>query len=316
MAGQALSTLTALLRENVAPGVNDLLFRQTDLLNFLRANGRVSDGVGPAPFSWNVVTSANSSTEVFTEGQAPPAAGSQTFVRTSLNPFYVRGVCGRTGHVRDNQARGGYYADPLAVEQMLLEADVMKKLEDTLVGSTQDQGLAAIIDATGTYANLAQGTYASWASEENAVSGALTLTALQTLYEEMTLGSVSSVPRAATPTHWLMPVEQFNNYVNLAGPNASTSLYRFGPGQTPDFTGYGGAMLPTCSGLPLVQVRTLTNTEVYLVDVTDIELLVHRDLRLDPIVGNPENEQWQLSFAVALKVARRNKHGKMTGVTA
>lgn len=316
MAGQTTSALSALLRENVAPGTSDLLFRSTPLLNFIRANGGVVDGVGAAPFSWNIVTAANTSVETFTEGQAPPAAGSQTYARTSLQPVYVRVVLGNTGHVRDNARKGGYYEDPLNFERMMAEFDVMKKLEDTLVGSTQDQGIAAIIDSTGTYANLSQGSYSMWASEENTGVGALTATAMQLLYEEMSLGTNGGVPRDASPTHWLVPTEQKNNYVNLIGPNAASPLYRYGPGQSPDALGYGDVTGPTAAGLPLVEIKTLTNTEIYLVDATDIELLVHRDLELAPIVGNPEMDQYQLSFAVAFKVKRRNKHGKMTGVTA
>jgi len=63
-------------------------------------------------------------------------------------------------------------------------------------------------------------------------------------------------------------------------------------------------------------VRGLTNTELYMVDINDLELLIHRDLKMDEIVGNPEERKVAISTAVALKVAHRNWHGKMTGITA
>ncbi len=315
MSGQSTSTLSALLKPTVEPSPVDLCFRETDFLNLLRIAGRISPTAGAAPFSWNVMTSVNASTEVFTEGQAPPQAGKQTYVQTSLSPFYVRGVCGRTGHQRDNEARNGYYAPVQITESMLLEADVMKALEDQLVGSTQDRGYAAIVDSTGTYANLAQGTYSAWASQEDAVNGSLTVAVIEDLYEELTSASQSSVPRGANPTHITMPVNQITNYGRLQGfGNATATAMRIMGGQLYDLGVLAAGM--AWNGMPIARVRGQTSTEVYMLDMTDFELLIHRDLEASPIIGNPEMESIQLSTAVCLKVRKRNKHGKATGVTA
>lgn len=314
MAGQSTSTLSALLRPNVAPDLADLLFRETDYLNLLRARGRVRDLTGPSPHQWNVVTTANASVETFSEGQAPPAAGRQAEVQTSLSHFRVRGVFGRTGDVRDNEEKGGYYQPVLPTEQELCESDVFKKLEDELVGSTQDRGYASIIDATGTYANLAQATYSIWASEENGSIGTLGLDDLEDLYEELRAGTTGGIARNARPTDVLMPMNQITNYGRTVGPSASTSLYRFAPGQAFD----PGVIAPGMffNTMPIVLINGQTSTEIYMVDANDIELLIHRDLRVDPIVGNPEQESFQVSMSVLHKVKRRNKHGKLTGVTA
>lgn len=324
MSGQSTSTLSALLKPTFENGVIDLAYRQTDFLNVLRSYGKVSPTVGGAPFSWVVVTVVNGSAEVFTEGQAPPAAGKQTFANTSLLPFYVRGVAGRTGHQRDNERRNGYYTNPTDVEQMLLNSDVMKKLEDTLCGSTQDQGFSTMIDSTGTYAGLSQSSTSIWASQEDGSIGVLSNSAMATLYTELTSASQSSVSRGANPSHWLMPSNQIQNYGATVGPlAASGSLVRIQQGAGMDFglpgipSGTGGPETAfSCMGIPIMRVRGITTTEVYLVDMTDISLEVHRDLEVAPIVGNPEQEQWSVSMAVALKIHSRNKHGKLTGVTA
>lgn len=311
--GVSTSVLSALLKQNVAPELVDLLYRETPYLNLLRSAGRVSDGIGPSPFQWNVITSANSSFEVFSEGQAPPVAGRQTEIQAQLSAFYVRTVWGTTGHVIDNQAKAGYHQDPLEVESSGAVADLMKGLEDQLLGSTQDRGIASIIDSTGTYANLAQGTYSVWASEENdASAAALTIAMLNTLHREMKSPTGgSSVPRGAMPTHWLMPspqIEAYRNTVGAGNATAANRLVRFNE-QTRD---YGTVVEQhTFNNLPIVEIPTMTSTELYLVDISGIELLIHRDIKTEPIVGNPENLQWQTSFAVAHKVKARNKHGKI-----
>lgn len=315
MAGQILSTLSALARPNVQSEVVDLLFRKTDVLDLLRQCGCVKDGDGPSPFKWNVITTANTSVEVFSEGQAPPNAGRQAYVQASVDAFYVRGVAGETGHVRDNRRKSGFYADSYNIEQMMLEADLFKKVEDELVGSTADRGIAACIDATGTYAGLSQGTYSVWASEENGSIGTLGVDDLQDLYEELVSATGGgSVPRGATPTHVLMPPNQVTNYINTVGPAAGTSLWR-----TTGVDGFNAGVKRAglmFQELPVVQCRGITSTEIYMIDATDIELLIHRDLEVAPIVGNPEEDKFQLSAAFALKIQHRNHHGKLTGVTA
>lgn len=314
MAGQTLSTLASLARPNVQSGVIDLLFRKSDLFNLLRSAGRVVDGNGPSPFKWNVAYSGGT-TEVFVEGQALPAVSRQSFAQASLDAFYVRGVFSLSGHVKDNMAKAGFYDDPATVEKALMESDVIKKVEDELVGSTQDRGIAAIIDATGTYAGLSQSTYSAWASEENGSISTLDVADMEDLYEELTSAAGgSSVPRGATPTHVLAPPNQATNYIRTCGASATTSLFRINAGQQFD-AGFDRARA-TFQGLPVVQVSGITSTEMYMVDITDMELLIHRDLRIDPILGNPEEEQYQVSTAVCLKVAHRNWHGKLTGITA
>lgn len=318
MAGHVISSLSALARPNVQSGPIDLLFRETDLLNLLRANGCVKDGSGPSPFKWNVVTASNSSVEVFVEGQAMPLQGRQTYVQASVDAFYVRGVAGTTGHVLDNISKGGFYDDPTSIERLLVESDLFKKIEDELVGSTQDRGIAAVIDSTGTYAGLAQGTYSVWASEENGTIGTLGVDDLQDLYEELTSASVGGVARGSSPTHVLMPVNQLTNYVNTIGAGASSGgVFRMNMGQGGFDVGQsriGGGQ--AFNGMPIAVVRGMTTTETYMLDITDIELLVHRDLTVAPIVGNPEEVKFAVSCAMALKVKRRNKHGKLTGITA
>jgi hypothetical protein len=69
-------------------------------------------------------------------------------------------------------------------------------------------------------------------------------------------------------------------------------------------------------GMPWIPARLCTATEVYMVDCSDISLMIARDLEVKPIIGNPEIEQSQISAAFAVKVEHRNWHGKQTAVNA
>ena len=317
---QTNTLLAALLKENVRGGVADAAFRRTDLLNLLGTSGRVMDNMGSEPIEWPIATAANGSVESFSEGQAPPVSGAQTYKRPSLNVLVnARGVFGITGHARDNAAKGGFVVEVPTIEEALTKSDVLKKAEDLLLGSTTDVGIAAIIDSTGTYAGLSQASVSQWASEENGSVGALTLAALQSLLEEMVSPSGgSSVPRGAKPTHWLMPTNQYFNYLDLAGaPGAANAAFRWRAGDPADFS-YANASLTGSAymGVPIAVISGITSTEIYLVDIMGMKLWIHRDLTIEQIASNPENLQYQVSTRMALEVTLRNHHGKMTGITA
>lgn len=318
MAIQIESTLVALLKQNnLTPnGPVPLIFRETDFVNALRANGRVQDSGGASPFTWNVITVANTSAEVFVEGQAPPGGGSQTYQTASLTPFGVRAVYGMSRGAMINDEKRGYLGNALTVEQDGAMADMLFQLEAQLMGSTQDRGVASIIDSTGTYASLAQGTHAIWASRETALGGVLTIDALQTMLEDMTNGTVV-VGRNARPTHWLLPHNQISNYLATIGTAAAaaSNIFRaqlgqndFGMGLARGGIGY--------DGIPFVDCRSMTTTEIYLVDLMDMALIAHGDVEENEIVGNPQMRQWEISSRWCLQVKSRNKHGKLTGVTA
>lgn len=315
--GATLSSLGALLKENVENGSYDLIFRETDLLRAISDfGGGMVSSQGSAPFAWQVVSGSNSSAETFVEGQAPPASGQQTYLRPSLNVFGVRVVWGISGHARDNAVKGGYYEALPSAEEIYAQTDVMKKVEDTLCGSTQDQGIASIIDASDTYAGLAPGSYAQWASEENNVGGALTMSAMDDLYEELTSATAGSVNRGASPSAILAHPKQIRKYSALAGvAGAANNSVRVMPdGSNGLDLGFRWGMA-SYQGIPILRIRTLANSEMYMLELGDFELIEHRPLTIERTSVNPELIEYAVSTTMCLKVRRRNKHGKMTGLT-
>ena len=111
---------------------------------------------------------------------------------------------------------------------------------------------------------------------------------------------------------------QITNYLRIMGPSASSTPSRLAIPTT------GGVdigvlkAMPAFNGIPLVSINGITSTEMYFLDFTDggIGFETIRDLRVEQLAKTTDNTQWVVSMAGALKVARRNKHLKLTGVTA
>jgi hypothetical protein len=273
----------------------------------------VIDAPGSQPFKWNVIDAANAQAAVFTEGQSLSTFGNQGYVQASQPAFYVRAAGGESGHMRDNRVKGGTYEDVRSLEIAKATSDMWKIMEDQLCGSTADVGIASIIDSGTTYAGIAPGSYTSWVSVETALGGALTVTALQDLYE-----TLRASPYGATPTHVLMPQNQVTNYVNVAGaPGSANSAFRIQPGvQGGAFD--AGVVIPmaTFNGLPIVPIRGLATTEVYMVDVSKLDLLIHRQPEVREIAKTNDDDLFMVSVAGCLRASRRKSFGKLTGVTA
>jgi hypothetical protein len=299
------------IRENVNPGVPiDLVSRPTDLYNLLLSQGLVVPSGGAQPYEWNVQSATTDNAEIFVENQAMGANNRRTLARAVLAPWYVRAGAAVTGHVMDQVARGGTWENLMEAEVANAIKDLYNKIETTLLGSTQDRGIASIVDAADTYAGLAPGSYAAWASLETAVSGALTAAVMHDTYE-----ALITTPYNASPSVILCAANQITNYVSIMGNSSSYSRMNLPMTGAVDLGLLRSA--PTYNGIPLVTIRQMTTTEMYWLDLSSgVELVVHRDLKVEPVAKVNDNTEVVASTALALKVANRRRHAKLTGVTA
>jgi hypothetical protein len=276
----------------------------------MASEGRIVSAQGSSPFKWNTYTVANATAAIFAEGDALSTFGNQTSVQASQPAFYVRAAGSISGHLRDNIAKGGTYEDVRQAELDLAIADMYKVFEDSLVGSVTDVGIASIIDSTTVYAGIDPAVQTAWASYEDNLAGVLTVTAMQNLYE-----NVTNAPYGATPTHFLMNPGQVTNYTNVVGaPGVANSAFRTNLGGAYD----AGVIIPqvTFNGLPVVSVRGLSTTEVYVVDMSKLELLIHREPTVTEIAVINDDNRFMVTIAGCLKASRRRSFGKLTGVTA
>lgn len=321
---------STLVRENVQGGTVGLVFRRTDLVNWILARAAASRLRGAFPLQWNVNSAGNSSSETMSEGQAAPIAGKQTYNRASLNPFYLQTAASYSGRVRDQVANGGVYADPIADAVAKGTADHFKKLDDTLCGTTQDQSLQSAVDSGDTYAGLAPGSVTTHASKETAVGGALTLGSLIDMQEALALS-----PYMAQTTDILSCANQISNYLELVGPQNGTAANRlvrfndpmqsglFDAGMMPGGFGIGG-MAPAASfnGTQWFSIAGLTNTVILFLDTSPteagpgIELITVRDLTVEQLAKTGDDTNLLITSGHMLVVRRRNAQGKLTGVTA
>ncbi len=324
MSGLVVSNISSsLVRENVAGAPIDTVFRRTDFLNFLMAKGAVRPWAGAYPRGWNIVWAANSSAETFVEGQAAPVAGKQSYARAQLSPFYTRVIAEHSGHVADQVAHGGTYADALQIELAKGIEDLWVKVESSLLSTTADVGAQSVFDAGDTYANLAPGTYTTHASIETAVSGVLSMTVIE---DNLEAGALLK----ARPTDILCCQNQITNYVRLLGPSAGTSLMRYAAGTTDYGAMQGGAQgaylggANAVNGMPLWGISGLTNTVILMLDMASpgpdggkgVELLTFRDIEVLPFGRTSDSQTYQISTACALFAYERRAHIKLTGVTA
>lgn len=307
---------SSLVRENVDPAVADLVFRDTDFLNFLMAKGRTFKIEGAYPMQWALNRSGNTSGEVFVEGQAVPAPGKQVYTRASISPFYERVAVGVTGHARDQIRNGGTITDAEKDELTKGTADLYRAIEGQLLGSTQDRGIASVIDSADTYAGIDPGTITETAAYESAVGGALTFSVLETLWETM-VGN----PRNAKPSFILCRENQINNYLALAGLSGSgVGVFRqdLASGGAVDYglfknpVSYNGAMFQL--------VRDLLTTEMYFLDLgtdkKDFGLCEVRPIQVDQLGKVDDGDRSVISWAGMPVVKYRRRQAVLRTLTA
>lgn len=312
---QALSGISPALRPNIQGVPIDLVSRPTEFVNLLVSQGLMRPPSGGTPLKWAVQYATTTGAAVYVENEALGGDSKRSLAQASLSPFYLRAPVAVTGHVMDQIAAGGTFEDVAKAELDNAVKDLYVLLESSLLGSTQDRGIGSIIDSTGTYAGLAQGTYSAWASAETAVSGAMTAAVMQDAHETLRAAPYNSMASAI-----LLPPNQVTNYTAVMGPAASSTPARMTiptDGATPHDFG----MLrvpPQFNGIPLISVNGITATEVYWLDFTDdgITFQTIRDLRVEQYAKTNDNTQWVVSMAGALKVKNRRRHLKLTGVTA
>lgn len=307
-----LASSANLIRPNVEPEVTDLVFRNTDLLNWFEQGGRVKKNDGGAPYIWNILTSTTATAEIYVESQGLPVPGQPAYSQASVPAVYFRALTANTGHARDQVARKGVYADPIqtAIDDALKTLRTL--IDNTLAGSVANRGLASIVDSGDLYGGLDPAVVTQWASLETAVGGALTIAVLNTMYRTLT-----DSPRGATPDVILANINQLLNYGNLFGFASSNarSQPRQDMGKPYDLGIMKEAM--SFNGAPFVGIRSLTNTELYMLDAeSGIELREQRELLVEPLPKTNDDDKMMMSRALVPVVRNRRKQGKLTGVTA
>jgi hypothetical protein len=155
-------------------GVHDTVFRNTDSLI-----GRVIPLRGyqaGEQVEVRVITSANSSAEVYTEGASAPDRGKQTVIKTSFAFKHFRIMIGETGHARRKRGPNNEgLADGSSPDfelQFAME-DLRDLMTTTFMTAGQTYSIDGIIDDSGTnFGDQSRSTYTTLVSYKLAASSA------------------------------------------------------------------------------------------------------------------------------------------------
>jgi hypothetical protein len=318
MSNQTNSNSSALIREN-REGPVSLLSQPTDLCQFLMSRGLFRPIAGSFPLKWGVVTAGNGSATLFDENDAAPASGRRTFAEASISPFYAQAVASITGRLRDQIANGGLTEDILRGELTQAFAALMYLVESTLLGSAQDKGIASIVDSGDTYAGIAPGSVAAWASLEIGSVGTLDASDMNTCYRR-----VHDQPYNGKTSAILTAPSVIQSYGDIAGIAATTSLTRLtAPAQSGQ--AYDIGMLPalaTFNGIPFIPIRNHTASEAEWLDLNmvesgrpGVEITVVRDVNVRPLAVTGDNDEYLVTAGFIPVFRNRRRHARQTGIS-
>lgn len=177
MAGVNLAAITAALNLKYSDPISEQFRRDVVLAALIEAEPEAN-----SVCTWDVKFAARNTAGPKAEGYDVVAGdfSTDTRVQASLNWAHYEGYGSVTGTAQRIAAANGRQGQQDKVGEELNDAVnelTVKVGQHTYSGNVTNtpveiEGLARAIDSTGTYAGLAQGTYADWASGENSITTA------------------------------------------------------------------------------------------------------------------------------------------------
>ncbi len=260
--------------------------------------------------------SVSSNAEVYVRGAPMPDPDTLNSVRAYFTKDHFQATGKVYGDVQAQAAGANGLNVPINMQTKAIDA-VLKNLVD-LMSTTFITDLGAQVDSSTALgdSSLTRSTY-SLQSYESAVSGVLTLSALEDMIEALqdTTYGVPS-PAKAEDLVLLMPRNQFTNLARLQGgaTNFSARWDMADKGAKVD----AGRMFrqESFEGVDIHVVHDLTTTEIYCVRKDALKIYLH-----DPITVVPKDvaeyaDAWLATAGANLVVDNVRQAGKLTGVTA
>jgi hypothetical protein len=172
MAGVVLATLAAVLNVKHDKEIVEQYRRDCVLANLLEV-----EPSGDPTCQWDVEFAARNTADAKAEGYEVQSSDYSTDIKKNASIEWAHyeayaSITGTSQRISAANRRPGL-TDPLAGELRKAAKELSVKLGthaysgSAAASPVQIEGVARAIDSTGTYAGLAQGTYADWASGEN-----------------------------------------------------------------------------------------------------------------------------------------------------
>lgn len=306
MAGATTTTHSALVKPEVVAEISDAVFRNSDFLPLFRQVPAMGSS-----HQIKVIVAANGSAQVFVEDQAVPAAGYQQVVTASPAYKDIRVFYRITGHLRrqvgatwDSASWPGAYGG-VDIELQKAKEDLVDLCNTTFLDSGI-YGIQGIIDATTNFYDLSRTTYAALKSYEKAGSAALSAALMDRLIHE-----TYNQPYGGRIQLLLMPPAQ-------ARKLAAVIHGKLAMGAPGDVGAAPLGSIPTYAGIPIVEIRDLTATE--LLGLSDLNtgwyVAVHEPapggIDVLPYGVAADAKITQLCTSLALICTTPNHQGKLT----
>lgn len=268
----------------------------------------VDPPVGGINRSFPVLVSSHSA-EDFTEYDVIPVESSDSWttavpgIISVWEPILVTGFAADAAYGPEDLvgaiARNGEHA----------AGAIADKINNNILG-TAATGLLGWIDDTTSAGGVSRVTYDAWESACTAVSGSLTLEAMDDLVEEVTSGD-RNAPQGEL--EWWTAAGQVTNYRRLAGITGNAHTPEMvTPGGKLDlgYTGYAH------NGIPIKAIPDFSTTTWVLVHRPSVRIQEVRPLqvRIKDYAG--DGDRMILSWRGALRVNKPHWCGKLTSVTA
>lgn len=220
------TTLELAIPELYWPTVSEFLFLNDELLSMLAANGMdVGAGLDQISgegdgYTWPAHYSGNTAVELFTEHQAAPIPGYQSYAEAALSWVYAWGWWKITRMAEDALRAGERF--PAMDREMMLLLEQIKDLRTTTYLGTTNNGLLQAISNTGTYAGINRAVSTWFQSTLDSTVEALNIGALDDLIQ------VQRDPEKGGKCTLIMTSStQYKKYGRIAGvPGAANASQR------------------------------------------------------------------------------------------
>lgn len=165
-------------------------------------------------------------------------------------------------------------------------------------------GLQSIVDAGSTVGGISQSSYSWWAAQEDTSSTTTTMSVLQSLFTDASIGNDH-------PTVGMATRAVYDFYYNLLQPQQ-----RFVDVET----GKGGFSSLMFNGIPIIADSHCTANHLFFLNENYLDLYIHRDenFRFEPFI-KPIDQNVKIAkiyWAGALTSSNNRMHAKASGLTA
>ncbi len=318
----AATGITDALKSQAFPELQQAVFRNNEVFGLFEQ----IPWLGGTTFPVKIQYSGNGSFETYTEGDAPPSPGVQSYITANFPEAHYHGMVQITGHAMD-YTKGGSDAAVffnLIVRELQdgLRDGVAKASVDMLgTGLTAPVGIQGIVDDAGTLAGLSRTTYTWWKAVEN--SGAATTLAisdLDILKQDIKDNVETGMPGNPNLVLCSFKQERIMRQIGgfIPGNSTATTVVRTMMGANgPDNMNLGFQSGGLKYGdAPIVPLHDLTNSIVLYIERETFKIAQLRPWTVDPLAKNDDTSKVYITAAFSLLCLRPRSNGKITTLTA